>query len=86
MTITSDRQTQIDHAFSAGGDARLAGLPLSANPYTSYENKLYYTWRMGWLDVSLAWGREAKWPIQALPFVERAIRRRDRRLRQTVSR
>ncbi len=56
--------------FNEGCDGRLAGLPLSSNPYniSSWEGQ---KWEHGWLDVDRNWGREvgqfSKGSIRSLP-------------------
>jgi ribosome modulation factor len=57
-------------AFNRGCDARLAGRPISSDPYESPELSEY--WRLGWMNVAMACGREARWPITPLPPVEAA--------------
>lgn len=57
-------------AFNAGCDARLAGKPLSANPYRRCdENDKNINWRMGWNHVDSWWGEDATWPYRCLPEV-----------------
>ncbi len=59
----------IDSAFNRGSDARLAGRPFES-PYSSRdEHAMYVHWRLGWIDVDLNWGVEAKGPITPLPRV-----------------
>lgn len=57
-------------AFNEGADARLEGLPVSANPYAC-NTPPYYRWRRGYYDVQAFWGNSKlrRWPIWALPPV-----------------
>lgn len=60
-------------AFSAGTDARLAGLPITANPHHGVADpggSLGRAWRAGWLDAEKFWGLWARWPVKPLPAVE----------------
>lgn len=41
-------------AFNLGSDARLAGQPIDANPYSRAES-YWKRWREGWQDVNLHW-------------------------------
>jgi hypothetical protein len=43
-------------AFNLGSDARLAGLPLAANPYQ--EPELHDCWWRGWQHVAKHWPRQ----------------------------
>ena len=55
-------------AFNLGSDARIAGLPLKANPHSAVTDKLSRNgWRHGWLDVDRYFGEWAKWPVRTLP-------------------
>ena len=58
-------------AFNAGCDARIAGLPESANPY--YDGRLPLpgaaAWRSGWRHVNLFWGADCRQPCWRLPEV-----------------
>lgn len=55
-------------AFNQGCDARLAGLPLSMNPYRGSART---NWRLGWLDVDRHWAEwvEGRWRVYLLPDV-----------------
>jgi ribosome modulation factor len=55
-------------AFNRGSDARLAGLPRSANPYP-HDDPCRALWRQGWQDVATWWAVEALWPHADLPEV-----------------
>ena len=63
---------EVAEAFGEGCEARLAGVPLSANPHpcTRPTNQDYFYWRLGWLDVEHHWGEAAKWPVKKLPEVK----------------
>ena len=52
---------ELNRAFSRGGDARLAGLPESANPYTdpAMDAERRY-WRRGYRHVHAYWGCNAR--------------------------
>lgn len=52
-------------AFNEGSDARLAGEPVTANPYTKREDTAYFAWRAGWRDVDHYWPRPL--PSRPLP-------------------
>lgn len=41
-------------AFNAGSDSRIAGLPITSNPYGVIRRTLHGTWRRGWLDADQA--------------------------------
>ena len=60
-----------NRAFSEGSDARLKGLPRSANPYAPKvsNNPLYLAWQRGWDDVSKKWGVRVRnrWSFPPLP-------------------
>lgn len=67
-------------AFSEGCDARLAGLPITANPYKKTckgwrQDTLHNLWRSGYLDMNAFWCRQLP-PEQrrALPAVGGDIR------------
>lgn len=51
----------LSDAFGEGCDARLAGLPLSANPYQSSVG--HREWQRGWKDVNDFWGGAGPWPL-----------------------
>lgn len=55
-------------AFNEGCDARLAGHPLSANPY-DFLTAEAKTWRDGWNHVDKYWGRDAGGKAPPLPPV-----------------
>jgi hypothetical protein len=59
-----------EKAFNEGSDARIAGIPLAANPYLTGSGYYSY-WRMGWKDVESNWGQDAFWPVKPLPLVAR---------------
>lgn len=58
-------------AFNAGCDARLAGLPDTANPHSSVvAGYTHFKWRQGWLDVDKHWGLLTRGrPVRPLPEV-----------------
>ena len=56
-------------AFNRGCDARLQGLPMSANPYPRVHKMACQFWRQGWWHVDWYWGAAAKWPVKELPLV-----------------
>lgn len=53
--------------FNQGSDARLKGLPLSANPYPWSERLRWRFWMRGWRHVHAFWGCGALWPVKPLP-------------------
>ena len=55
-------------AFNIGSDARIAGLPLSYNPYI-VNTVLYKEWIRGWRDVHRYWGIFALVPVKLLPEI-----------------
>ena len=59
-------------AFNRGCDARLAGEPLTSNPYRSGQKIERQAWINGWYDVHWLYGEKARdrWPIKPLPEVE----------------
>lgn len=67
MTVMHEPQTK---AFNMGCDARLAGLPITANPHNVKILSTY--WRMGWEDVDVFWGKKVRgrWPYMALQAVK----------------
>ena len=66
-----DRQA-LSRAFNLGCDARLQGLPVTANPFSSTSSlSNYKLWRNGFWDVHNNWGKWAKWPIMPLPEIRR---------------
>lgn len=72
MPYTSS--SMVPKAFGDGADARLAGKPLSANPYTAnvgrVDASLEAAWVRGWEDVAQFWGRnEHRRPVRELPPV-----------------
>ena len=64
--FTHDRMAR---AFNRGCDARLAGEPLSANPYEKLGHE-HDSWAYGWRDVHHSWGRMSRRPFRKLPPVE----------------
>lgn len=62
-------------AFNLGCDARLAGKPMSACPYTASTCE-YLQWRRGWADVDKSygvWARKRGWQVRPLPPVQGKI-------------
>lgn len=60
-SIDSDIRARL---FGEGADARLAGLPLSANPYTERGPRAVEfrkAWRAGWLHCDHFWGTRNIW-------------------------
>lgn len=57
------------HAFNLGCDARLAGLPLTANDYSSSQQDAYQSWERGWRDVDQYWGKWTRGAAVPLPKV-----------------
>ncbi len=57
-------------AFSAGSDARLAGRPLTANPYgRGSEDNEHKGWQAGWVSVDSSWGSHpihGRWTVRPL--------------------
>ncbi len=54
--------------FNEGSDARLAGLPPDANPYSShYGHTEHVYWARGWVSVHEEWGADSRWPVPPLP-------------------
>lgn len=58
MGPMEQRQKEIAKAFNVGSDARIAGQPLTSNPYL--DEGLAREWRHGWKDVDEHWGELAK--------------------------
>jgi hypothetical protein len=58
--------------FNEGCDARLDGIPRSANPIDPNENYLAFrNWDLGWRDVHIWWGAWERFrPVKPLPEVE----------------
>lgn len=60
-------------AFNRGCDARLAGLPPTANPFRQGEEevRLFKRWEDGWWDVHRFWGAKVggRWAYTPLPKV-----------------
>jgi hypothetical protein len=67
--MTSDPDLQAGIPFNRGSDARLAGVPLKANPYLGASA---VDWRRGWMHVDKEWGADARKHRQVvrLPVVE----------------
>lgn len=64
--MTDDRS----RAFSLGSDARIAGQPMTANPYPVAEKAIRKAWQEGWWDVHHFWNAWAQWqkyPTRELP-------------------
>jgi hypothetical protein len=59
-------------AFNAGSDARLAGLPLTLNPYY-WQSHMAAAWREGWHDVNGNWGHDAGDAVRPLPRVSNEV-------------
>lgn len=57
-------------AFSAGSDARIAGLPIDANPCLP-GSRDHIHWIRGWKDCHLNFGEEARWPCIDLPDLQK---------------
>lgn len=56
-------------AFNQGCDARFAGLPLDANPYSTERAHAEYSfWRYGWYDIEEHWAKwvRERWPVREL--------------------
>jgi hypothetical protein len=69
----TDSDLDYRRAFNAGSDARIRGLPVTANPFTATGGHgLHEQWRFGWAHVDREWGRDAKWPVPQLMPVEEA--------------
>ncbi len=62
-------------AFGAGSDARLAGRPLSANPYgRGQEDNEHKGWQAGWVSVDSSWASHpirGRWTVRPLLEVSR---------------
>jgi hypothetical protein len=58
-------------AFGEGADARLHGLPTSANPHESWSVDWTW-WNRGWHDVDRHYGDSVcnRWPVRPLPAVQ----------------
>jgi ribosome modulation factor len=64
-------------AFNLGCQARLAGLPLSANPYGDLADiHPRRAWAEGWRHVDHYWGGgvRGRWRYAALPAVTEEVR------------
>lgn len=61
-------------AFNAGSDARLAGLPLTANPHEPVPGKQceHHSWMQGWQDVHRHYSKlvASRWKFRKLPSVK----------------
>ncbi len=69
--------TERSHAFAIGSDARLAGLPASANPFPCKNGRDEHDyWLLGWRNVDLSWGCavRGRWPVRELPPVREHAR------------
>ncbi len=71
---------EVDHsqyaaAFNSGSDARLAGRPLSANPYgRGAEDNEHKGWAAGWASVDEGWASHpirGRWTVRPLLEVSR---------------
>lgn len=63
-------ESEFAMAFGEGSDSRIAGRPLTANPYGSLrEQNGYHGWRLGWLSAEKEWAVQARWPHRLLPLV-----------------
>jgi hypothetical protein len=51
--------SEVSAAFNAGSDARLAGLPLTANPHPEADLLAHDYWAAGWRHVERFWGCDA---------------------------
>lgn len=61
---------QTDKAFDQGCDARLAGLPDSAHPYTEEQGTLTMYFKWGWDHVDKFWNCDnRKYAALVLPSV-----------------
>lgn len=49
-----------DQAFNEGCDARLKGLPPSANPFSVSNASQHRFWLRGWKHVNSYWGADAR--------------------------
>jgi hypothetical protein len=56
-------------AFNEGSDARILGIPISANPYKNEDRGMAGYWENGWWHVQAKRGRDARWPVRPLPEV-----------------
>lgn len=63
----------IARAFNLGSDARLAGVPLSDNDYSSDQKDEYQSWRRGWNDVHYFWGHDSKRLYRPLPPIREEV-------------
>ncbi len=61
------KEEQMNAAFNAGSDARIAGVPLVANPYENATEREF--WSRGWRQVASQWAIDAKWPTITLPVM-----------------
>ena len=60
------------HAFGAGSDARINGLPFTANPHMLQEctrGTSRDMWGRGWTHAHRFFGIDAHWPYRQLPAV-----------------
>jgi hypothetical protein len=60
-------------AFNRGCQARIDGIPKSANPYPIGDRGTGWWWLQGWRDVDQYWGFSAgsDWRVRPLPEVKR---------------
>lgn len=68
----SERESR-NAAFNQGADARLAGLPITANPFKSQTGRgdEHATWDRGWREVDGHYAElvRGRWRVQKLPRV-----------------
>lgn len=66
--------SEINRAFNLGSDARIHGLPLTANPFESRkalgDTYLWQMWVNGWRHVNSSWNVDNQYyPVGNLPPV-----------------
>ena len=66
----TEQDSHIARCFNAGCDARLAGRPMSENPYVG-DSASMSAWRQGWRNVAMSWGSGVvrRWPFRQLPVL-----------------
>ncbi len=63
----------LNRAFNRGADARLAGEPVSVNPFTDYDTLMASYFTRGWNEVNKNWGKDAKWWVKPLPPIRETV-------------
>lgn len=71
--MSNYRVESIRHAaaFNRGADDRVLGVPITGNPYTHKNMKLFLQWRVGWYHADRNFGVDVggRWEVVRLPEV-----------------